>query len=144
VPADCSNGRKTSAVLVAGTPIHFLIWNYYSGDFGPITLTVTQGGVLSTVVTSVSPATGPAAGGTSVVISGAGFVAGTTVNFGNASATSVTVLTANVLTAVAPPGALGSSTVSVQLPGGASSTLADAFVYEKPPPAPPRRRAARH
>lgn len=144
VPADCATGRRTSAVLTAGTPIHFLVWNYYAGDFGPITLTVTQGGVLSPVVTSVSPATGTAAGGAPVVISGAGFVAGTTVKFGNTAATSVTVLTANVLTAVAPPGTPGSSMVTVQLPGGASATLADAFVYQKLPPSPPRRRAARH
>jgi photosystem II stability/assembly factor-like uncharacterized protein len=144
VPSDCSTGRKTTAVLTAGTTIHFLIWNFYAGDFGPITLTVTQGGVLSPIMTSVSPGSGSAAGGTPVVISGAGFVAGTSVTFGNAAATSVTVLTPNVLTAIVPAGTPGSSTVSVQIPGGASAMLADAFVYQKLPPVPPRRRAARH
>jgi hypothetical protein len=144
VPADCSTGRTTSATLTAGTTIRFLIWNFYTGDFGPITLTVTQGGMLSPIVTAVSPATGSAAGGAPVVITGAGFVAGATVTFGNGAATSVTVLTPNVLTAVVPAGTPGTSTVSVQLPGGASATLSDAFVYDNPPPQPPRRRAARH
>jgi len=143
IPPDCATGRKTSVTLTAGTTIHFLIWNFYAGDFGPITLTVTQGGALSPVVTAVSPGTGSVSGGTPVVITGSGFVAGTTVTFGSAAATSVTVLTPNVLTAVAPAGTPGSSIVSVQAPGGTLATLADAFVYQKPPPAPPRHRAAR-
>jgi photosystem II stability/assembly factor-like uncharacterized protein len=144
VPADCSTGRRTSAVLTAGTTVRFLLWNFYAGDFGPITLTVTEGGVLTPVVTSVSPGTGSSAGGAPVVISGAGFVPGATVTFGNAVAGSVAVLTPNVLTAVVPAGTPGSSTVSVQIPGGASATLADAFVYQKPPELPPRHRVARH
>jgi photosystem II stability/assembly factor-like uncharacterized protein len=133
VPADCSTGRKTSVTLTAGTTIRFLIWNFYSGDFGPITLTVTQSGALKPLVTSVSPAVGSAAGGSNVVISGAGFVAGTSVMFGSTAATNVTVLTPNVLTAIAPAGTPGTSMVTVQIPGGSSSTLANAFVYQKVP-----------
>jgi photosystem II stability/assembly factor-like uncharacterized protein len=140
VPADCSTGRKTSVVLTAGTTIRFLVWNFYIGDFGPITLTVTQSGALKPVVTAVSPAMGSAAGGSNVVITGAGFVAGTSVMFGNAAATNVTVLTANVLTATAPAGTPGTATVSVQVPGEGSSTLANAFVYQKVT-SPPRHRA---
>jgi len=143
VPPDCSTGRKFTAVLTGGTTIHFLVWNYYLGDFGPITLTVSQGGVLSPVVTAVSPGSGSPAGGAPVVISGAGFVAGTTVTFGNAAATNVTVLTSNVLTAIVPAGTPGSTSVSVQAPGGATATLSDAFVYQKAPPSTPRRRAAK-
>ncbi|HEX3579015.1 MAG TPA: IPT/TIG domain-containing protein [Thermoanaerobaculia bacterium] len=142
VPADCSTGRKNSVVLTAGTTIRFLVWNFYAGDFGPITLTVTQSGALTPVVTAVSPAVGSAAGGSNVVISGAGFVPGTSVKFGDATATNITVLTANVLTATVPAGTAGTATVSVQLPNGASSTLANAFVYQKVEST-PRHRAAK-
>jgi photosystem II stability/assembly factor-like uncharacterized protein len=144
IPADCSAGRKMTVAMTAGTTIRFLLWNFYAGDFGPVTLTVTQGGALTPLVTSVSPGMGSAAGGTSVVISGSGFVAGASVRFGNSVATKVTVLTPNVLTAVVPAGTPGSSTVSVQIPSGSTATLANAFVYQKPAASPPRRRAARH
>jgi len=142
VPADCSTGRKNSVVLTAGTTIRFLVWNFYANDFGPITLTVSQAGALTPVITAVSPALGSAAGGSNVVISGAGFVAGASVKFGDAPATNVTVLTPNVLTATAPPGTPGTATVSVQVPGGASSTLANAFVYQSVAST-PRHRAAK-
>src|SRR2546425_7550797 len=56
-------------------------------------------------VTSVTPATGGAAGGTSVVITGTDFVtAATTVYFGAAAASGVTVQTPDQLTATTPPG----------------------------------------
>ncbi len=143
IAADCATGRRTSAALTAGTTVRFLVSNFYTGDFGPITLTVSQGGVLSPTVSDVSPGAGSAAGGTPVVITGSGFVDGATVTFGDSPATNVTVLTSNVLSAVAPPGALGISTVSVQLAGGATATLGGAFLYQKPPPLPSRHRAAR-
>lgn len=143
VPADCSTGRRTSVTLNAGTTIRFLIWNFYSGDFGPITLTVTQSGALKPLVTAVSPGVGSASGGSNVVISGAGFVTGTSVMFGSTAATNVTVVTPNILTATAPAGPPGtSSTVTVSIPDGSSSTLVDAFVYQKVATT-PRHRAAK-
>jgi hypothetical protein len=142
VPADCSTGRKISVPLNAGTTIRLLVFPYYTADFGPVTLTVTQSVPLKPLVTSVSPAVGSAAGGAKVVISGTGFVTGTSVMFGSTAATSVTVLTPNVLTATAPAGTPGMSTVTVQIPGGSASTLANAFVYQKVAST-PRHRAAK-
>ena len=56
-------------------------------------------------VTSVTPATGGAAGGTAVVITGTDFVSSaTTVYFGAATASGVTVQTPDQLTATTPPG----------------------------------------
>src|SRR5207302_73456 len=56
-------------------------------------------------VTSVTPATGPSAGGTTVTVTGADFVYGaTTVYFGTTPSGATTVLTPDSLTTTAPPG----------------------------------------
>ena len=58
-------------------------------------------------VTSVTPASGPTAGGTSVVIQGTNFVSGfgaTTVTFGGVAAASVTYNSTTNLTVVTPAG----------------------------------------
>ena len=62
------------------------------------------------VVASVSPAGGPAAGGTPVTITGSGFAlgsSGTVFHFGKAAATSVECTTSSECTAVAPPEVAG-------------------------------------
>ena len=57
-------------------------------------------------VTGVSPNSGPAGGGTSVIITGTGFGADSTVAFGSNAAT-VTAETATQITAIAPPASAG-------------------------------------
>jgi|GEM_PF-1515295 len=57
------------------------------------------------VVTSVSPANGPLAGGTAVTVGGTGLGAVTEVSFSGVPATDVKVVSDDELTAVAPPGA---------------------------------------
>ncbi|MBN1631018.1 MAG: IPT/TIG domain-containing protein, partial [Thermoleophilia bacterium] len=81
------------------------------------------------VITGVSPACGPAAGGTVVTISGSGFSGATAVGFGGVPATTFTVDSANQITATAPPGA-GTVDVTVTTPAGASNAnLADRYRY---------------
>ena len=53
-------------------------------------------------VTSVSPTSGPVAGGNTVTITGTNFVAGSTVAFGPTAGTSVNVLNSTTITVVAP------------------------------------------
>lgn len=87
-------------------------------------------------VTGISPSRGPAAGGTSVTISGTGFGGASAVSFGSAAATSFTVDSPTRITAVAPPAASGTSTAEVQVTtsGGTSAAgLATTFTYERPP-----------
>jgi hypothetical protein len=86
-------------------------------------------------VTSVSPSSGPAAGGQTVTINGSGFVSGaTTVSFGIASATDVQVTSASTLTCVSPAGDIGTVDVTVTTPGGTSATsVADEYTYNPPP-----------
>jgi C1A family cysteine protease len=86
------------------------------------------------VITSVSPTSGSTAGGTSVVINGAGFVGvtgATAVRFGAANATSYTVNSATRITAVAPVAA-AAGTVQVQVTavaGATADTAADNYTY---------------
>jgi alpha-tubulin suppressor-like RCC1 family protein len=83
-------------------------------------------------VTSLSPNSGPQAGGTSVSIIGTNLTEATAVRFGTHSAASYTVNSNTSITAVAPA-ASGTVDVTVTIPAGTSSTsLADQFSYVPP------------
>ncbi|WP_430391814.1 putative Ig domain-containing protein [Dyella sp. 20L07] len=80
-------------------------------------------------VTSMSPTSGPAAGGTSVTIMGTGFTGATAVAFGGTAATGYTVISATQITATAPAGS-GTVDVRVTTPSGTSpATASDQFTY---------------
>ncbi len=89
-------------------------------------------------VSSISPATGPASGGTTVTIGGQGFTGATQVLFGGIAATSVTVNSDSQITVVAPASTnqqTGPVDVTVTTPIGTSSTAsADLFNYTAPLP----------
>lgn len=83
-------------------------------------------------VTAVSPAEGPAGGGTMVTITGTGFKPGaTTIAFGEAAATEVSCSRATQCTARSPRGAAGPVDVRVTVDGQTSpiSRPADRFTY---------------
>jgi outer membrane autotransporter protein len=80
-------------------------------------------------VTELSPQTGPAAGGTSVTITGTDFTGATAVKFGGTPATSFTVESATRIKATAPAGT-GVVDVRVTTAGGTSEIVAaDKFTY---------------
>jgi hypothetical protein len=84
-------------------------------------------------VTRVEANHGPAAGGTSVTITGTNLTGATAVKFGSRSATSFTVNSESSITAVAPPWGSGDGVaeVTVTTPGGTSAlSIGDSFVYE--------------
>ena len=83
----------------------------------------------SPTLSTVSPVSGPAAGGTAVTLSGTNFAAGATVSVGGAAATSVVVVSSTRITAVTPAGAAGARDVRVTLSGGQSATLTGGFTY---------------
>lgn len=85
------------------------------------------------IITSVSPTSGPAAGGNTVTISGTGFAVGATVTFGGTAATNVTVAGSTTITAVAPAHASGAVNVVVTNPGGQSATSTNAYSYAAAP-----------
>jgi phosphoesterase family protein/IPT/TIG domain-containing protein len=80
-------------------------------------------------VGTIAPNSGSTTGGTSVTISGTGFVAGATVTIGGTAASGVTVVSGTSISAITPAHAAGSADVKVTNPDGQSSTLANAFTF---------------
>ena len=86
-------------------------------------------------VTSVSPASGPVAGGTSVVVSGSGFAIGentTVFTFGTVTATSAQCSTVTTCTVVSPARKAGSVDVRATVEGKTSlkTPPGDSYAYE--------------
>ena len=114
-----------------------------AGTAGTVDITITTaGGTSSTTVadqftyaaapavTSLSRSAGPAAGGTTVVLTGTSFTAATAVRFGTTAAASFTVDSPTQITAVSPAGAAGTVDLSVTTAGGTSAAIAaDRFTY---------------
>ena len=92
-------------------------------------------------ITSITPTSGPAAGGTVVTITGLGFTTAlnSSVTFGGTQATNVTVLDAVTMQATTPPHTAG--TVDIVVTFGTSATRPNAFTYQT---IPPRHRSAKH
>ena len=83
------------------------------------------------ILFSVSPASGPPAGGTAVTLSGMAFEAGATVTFGTTAPSNVVVTSDTTITAQAPALPAGSlSDVSVQNVDGTNGTLMKGWVAD--------------
>jgi hypothetical protein len=110
------------SIIVGGPFNNFTgVW-HLAGTFVPAAPTVT----------GVNPATGPAAGGTSVTITGTNLTGASAVDFGGAAASHVSVVSATSVTATSPAGS-GAVDVTVTTPGGTSATsTADQFTYQAP------------
>jgi hypothetical protein len=85
-------------------------------------------------VASVTPNSGPAEGGNTVVIAGDLFAGATAVMFGSAEATSFNVVSSSQIVAVAPPGIQGATVdVTVVCPAGTSAPApGDRYHYGVP------------
>jgi hypothetical protein len=86
-------------------------------------------------VSGVTPSSGPTSGGTDVDITGSGFTADTTVQFGGIAASGVTFVNANEMSAVAPAvtACPGPVDVTVGVAGVVSrANFSDLFSYEDP------------
>ena len=119
-----------------------------AGVAGTVYVTVTTPGGTSTassvaefnytvvpVVSALSPSSGPASGGTTVTITGTGFVTGLSVDFGNDSAKGVSLIGSTSVTATSPEGSVGTVAVTVVTVGGTSATSPAAdFTYTPAPP----------
>lgn len=80
-------------------------------------------------VESLSPASGPNSGGTSVQIEGLNFRSGIRVEFGGIPATSVEVLNPSLLQVTVPPNTAGPANIVLINEDGTSGVLDDGFVY---------------
>jgi IPT/TIG domain/Carboxypeptidase regulatory-like domain len=87
-------------------------------------------------VTALSPASGTAAGGTNVTITGTKFTGATEVHFGDAAATSVHVVSPTQVTCTTPGHDQGKVDVTVTTPGGTSSAdgTGNDFTFTVPAP----------
>ena len=80
-------------------------------------------------VTSISPTSGTQLGGASVTIVGSNFQSGTTVTLGDSTATSVVVVSSDLITAKTPSHPAGALDVIVTNPNGLSDTLKNGFEF---------------
>jgi hypothetical protein len=84
-------------------------------------------------ITKAAPKSGPAAGGTTVTLTGTGFVGVTEVEFGATPAASFAVTGPTSLSAVAPPGTVGSADIRIVTPNGTSPVTTKAvYKYGSP------------
>ena len=88
--------------------------------------------VQNPTLSSVSPASGPAEGGTVLTLTGTQFVAGATVSIGGVSATNVSVTSSTSITATAPAHEPGQVSVTVTNPDSGSATLVNGYTYNSP------------
>ena len=105
---------------------------YQQNQFQILTSDFTGTPAMPTV-SSVSPGSGPVAGGTSVTITGIGFTGVTNVTFGSTAVTSFTKVTTaddSQIIAIAPAGTAGTVNVTVTNPYGTSAiSTADQYTY---------------
>ena len=98
------------------------------GQFGTLVGGYTYVGP-SPVVSTVSPGTGPQAGGTSITITGSNFFPGATVTVGGSAATSVVVVSPTQITCTTPAGAAGPATIVVTNLDGNNVSAGGLFSY---------------
>ena len=80
-------------------------------------------------ILSISPNTGPAAGGTAFVVRGSGFKKGATVSLHGTLAVGVVVLNSRTIVGVSAAHVAGAGDVVVTNPGGATVTLVGGYTY---------------
>ncbi len=116
-------GITSVTLTYSGSPWSMVFDNIVLNNINPVP-----------TVSSMSPTSGPVAGGTSVTITGANFSGTTAVTIGGAAATGVTVNSDTSITATTPAGTAGARDVVVTTAAG-SGTGAGLFTYRLPPTA---------
>jgi hypothetical protein len=128
----------STGTIAAGVHKFSIVWN--TGNAAGKYITLDRVDVLGSLVypaptiTSLSPASGVLAGGTSVTINGTGFAGlsgASAVTFGGVNATTYTVNSATKITAAAPAHAAGTVPVQVTTAIGSASSN---FTYSAAPP----------
>jgi hypothetical protein len=107
---------------------------YTATSYGSAGQANSLGSPVLPAVSSVSPSSGSAAGGTPVTITGTNFTGASAVSFGATPASTFTVNSSTSITATAPAEAAGTVDVTVTTPAGTSTTsAADHFTFNAVP-----------
>jgi hypothetical protein len=80
-------------------------------------------------ISSVSPSSGTASGGTAITILGAGFKNATGATLGGVAVTSFVVVSDTKITCVTGAHSAGAVTLAIQITGSSDATLASAYTY---------------
>ena len=124
-PAQCR--RRAVSVVVTNSMQNGTLTNGY-------TYTASKP---APTVSSITPNTGTANGGTGVTIAGSGFLVGATVAIGGTAATNVVVVSSTSITATTPAHAAGAVSVVVTNTDAQTGMLTNGYTY---PPAVLRQR----
>jgi hypothetical protein len=145
--SDFSHVTRVTFGAIAGTNVtvdranllHVTTPAHRAGAF-PVRVVTTHGTSVATArftfiappsLAALAPTSGPAAGGTTVSITGTRFTGASAVLFGGTAGTGLHVTSATTLTVVAPPGVPGPADVRVVTPYGTSPIVpAAVFGYE--------------
>jgi hypothetical protein len=124
----------THTPLAGETTYYYKLAAVKSGIEGPLSneVSAAPNSYAAPTVTSISPNSGSANGGTAVTITGTGFVSGATVSIGGVNATAVTFVSGTSLTATTPAGTVGAQNVVVTNPDGQIGTLTGGYSYLAP------------
>jgi len=125
--ASMSVARHLLGVATAGNGRIYAV----GGTNGTVVSNTEEATLTVLTVSSIAPDSGPAAGGTSVTITGTGFQTGATVTMGGVPATDVIVVDATQVTATTPalsPGTLND--IVVTNPGGPAVTRARVWLAD--------------
>jgi hypothetical protein len=95
-----------------------------------------SGGNPPPTISGISPTSGTTAGGTSVTVSGTGFLTGATLTIGGTAATDVVVMNSTTITAISPAHSVGTVNVVVTNPDAQNATLSSAYTYSASNPLP--------
>jgi hypothetical protein len=114
-----------------------------------VTVTTTSGGESTPLanaytyvngcpmVISISPTSGPTAGGNTITITGTNFTPDMTIDFGTTAATSVVFINSTTIEVVVPPGTGGPVDITVTAPGCPPTAQPLTYTYTNTFPSPP-------
>jgi hypothetical protein len=121
-----TNSTTITAATPAGTGTQSVVVTNPDTQSSNTNITFTY--AAAPTVTSVAPSGGPLSGGTSITITGTGFISGATVKIGTNPATGVNVTNSTTITAATPAGT-GAQSVVVTNPDTQSSNTNITFAY---------------
>lgn len=102
----------------------------FSAVFGLLAFAAGISAHAAPVISLISPIVGTVDGGTTVTVTGTGFVSGSNVTFGGIYSPSVTVVSSTTLQAITPTRAAGKISVVVRPPTGAVSNSFSGYTLQ--------------